>query len=174
MVERYDCRKLLHILVCVGIICCMILLSTNIAMAASKNFTKTGKHIIPVLENGWVTVNTSTHADLTYKDSGTTRKFTHHCTSVHFTSINDTQITRKLVCSMGNLVHYNPSKVVVYQGSSDHARIVGTPYVADKHSDSSKIVSYTKGGTGYCKLAYAITGGVQPISEEYTFNGLTK
>ena len=139
-----------------------------------RKTNKKNKHLIAVPNGGWVTINTSTGVTETYSDSGSKRKFTKHHLDVLFTSPNAASVTKKLSYSMGQLVHYNPKKVVCTSIKPIDSVIVPTPYVAFRHRDSKTKVTHKKNSSGYCYLAYSIVGGVNPVSKGCKFTGITK
>lgn len=168
-------RKSIRLISCILIILVVAMaVCTSNAMAATKSMNKKNKHVIGVPNGGWVTINTSTAVSETYSDSGTKRNFTKHHLAVLFTSPNASSVTGKLTCSMGQLVHYNPNKVVCKSIAPIDSVVVPRPYVAHRHKDSKTKVTHKKNSSGYCYLAYMITGGVNPVSKGCKFTGITK
>lgn len=156
---------------------CMFLGSTSVCFGATKSLAGSHRELFWLNSHLTCTVNVDAHIDPTYSDTITaTRKYTRHCYDMLFTSPNGSEATSDLSCSMGILCHYNPGQVQCPNDPAySHAQITPLPYVAHRHSDSGKTVLYQLRSSGYCQVAYAISGGgFTTHSHVFRFNDIAK
>lgn len=137
---------------------------------------KTNKHLIGVVEGGWITVNTNTHIKEYYKYDNGYKKFGYRCYGVTFSSPNDKSLLNELNCNMGVVVHNRPSSTVKCNSfSCIHDHIYGNRAFVKPERDSTTVVSHKIGSKGSISLGYSISGTVlMPVSKAVKFTGVTK
>lgn len=129
--------------------------------------SSTNKHVIGIVESGWVTVTTNTHITEYYKYEGNYKKFGYRCYGTTFKSSNSAELLDQLSCNIWAVKHYiayrkngktkyKEVKCNVYPCTHDH--IYGKEMFQHPEKDSTSVVKHKKGSSGYITFSYYIQG----------------
>ncbi len=179
MKRDYSLSKIIYIvIIVVMLLSCAFLINNESVYAANKHKSFEYTHVIMMPESP-VFIPIAVKAKYTYigtySDSGSKRTFTKHDATASFSSANDKYLIKQLTTSVGTVTFYSPGTTTTCTKSNCSCTFyVGGQLFSVKHKCSYKHCSCTKGGGAYCKGAYTITGGSNPVSRSLKITGLAK
>lgn len=137
----------------------------------NKNYSSSvkTKHVIGVVEGGWVTVEVNTHISDYYYYDGNYKKFGYRCYGATFSSINSKTLLNRLTCYVWPAKHYTAyveNGKTKYKSNKcsalncKHDHIYAKETFSKHEYDSTTVVSHKKNSSGYITIGYDIAGGI--------------